>query len=109
MEGEENIELELSIDELADVALGINHAQGFDLNVDLHLVDVDDVAPPTVKLSDVKCHASLLSDFLLDNSLHFGVNIILSFQKLVGNLEKMTIANLGRQHHRSLNSYFKNS
>ena len=28
-------------------------------------VDVDDVAPPTIKLSDAKCHASLLSSFLL--------------------------------------------
>jgi hypothetical protein len=48
MEGEDIIELELSIDELVDAALGINHAQGFDPNVDLHLVDVDDVAPPTI-------------------------------------------------------------
>ena len=48
MEGEEIIEQELSIDELVDAALGINHAQGFDLNVDLHLVDVVDVAPPTI-------------------------------------------------------------
>ena len=58
-------------------------------------------------LSDAKRHASLLLNFLLDNSLHFGVNEIVSFQKLVGNLDKMTIANLGRQHHSSLNSYFK--
>ena len=36
MEGEEIIELELSIDELVDAALGINHPQGFSLNVDLH-------------------------------------------------------------------------
>jgi hypothetical protein len=92
-----------------DVALGVNHAQGFDPNVHMHLVDVDDVAPPTVKPSDAKYHASLLSNFLLDNSLHFGVSEIISFQKLVGNLEKMIIANLGRQHHRSLNSYFKSS
>ena len=98
MEGEEIIELELTIDELVDAALGINYAQGFDLNVDLHSVDVDDVAPPTVKLSDAKCHVLLLSNFLLDNSLHFGVNVIISFQKLVGNLDKMIIANLGRQH-----------
>jgi len=89
--------------------LGINHAQGFDLNVDLHSVDMDDVAPPIVKLSDAKHRASLLYNFLLDNSLHFGVNEMISFQKLVGNLEKMTVANLGRQHHRSLNSYFKSS
>jgi hypothetical protein len=25
----------------------INYAQGFDRNVDMHSVDVDDVAPPT--------------------------------------------------------------
>jgi hypothetical protein len=74
MKGEEIIELEVtqvSIDELVDVALGINYAQGFELKVDLHAVDVDDVAPPTIKLSDAKRHASLLSNFLLDNSLHF--------------------------------------
>ena len=44
MKGEETAELELSLDELVDVALDINYAQGFDLNVDLHSVDVDDVA-----------------------------------------------------------------
>ena len=38
------------------------------------LVDVDDVAPPTVKLSDAKRHASMLSSFLLENSSYFGVN-----------------------------------
>ena len=61
----ENIELELSPDELVDVALGTNSAQDYDLNVELVSVNVDDVAPPTVKLSDVKHHASLLSSFLL--------------------------------------------
>ena len=91
----------MSTHELVDAALGINHAQGFDLNVDLHSVDVDDVAPPTLDLSDAKRYASLLFDFLLDNLLHFGVNEIISFQKLVENLDKMTIANLDRQHERS--------
>jgi hypothetical protein len=92
-----------------DVDLGINYAQGFDLNVDLHSVDVDDVAPPTIKLSDAKRHALLLSNFLLKNSLHFGVNKIINFHKLVGNLDKMIVANLRRQNQRSLNSYFKSS
>jgi hypothetical protein len=92
-----------------DVALGNNYAQGFDLKVDLHSIDVDDVAPPTVKLSDAKCHASFLSNFLLNNSLHFGVNEIISFLKLIGNSNKMTVANLGRQHQRYLNSYLKSS
>jgi hypothetical protein len=97
MEGEEIIELEVSTNELVDVVLGINYAQGFDLNVDLRSVDVDDIAPPTVKFSDAKHHASLLSKFLLDNSLHFGVDEIISFQKLVGNLDKTTVANLRMQ------------
>jgi hypothetical protein len=51
----------------------------------------------------------MLSSFLKENSLYFGVNEIISFQKLFGNLDKMTVANLGRQHQRSLNSYFKSS
>jgi hypothetical protein len=48
MEREEITELELSTDELVDVAFGINYPQGFDLNVHMHSIDVDDVAPPTV-------------------------------------------------------------
>ena len=95
MEGEEIIELELSTNEsMVDVVLGINYAQGFDLNV----------APPTIKLSDGKRHASLLSNFLLNNSLNFGVNEVISFQKLVGNLDKLVVANLRRQHQKSLTS-----
>ena len=35
---------------------------------------------------------------VFNNSLYFGVNEISSFQKLVGNLDKMTVANLSRQH-----------
>jgi hypothetical protein len=65
MEGKEIIELELRTNELVDVALGINHAQGFDLNVDLHSIDVDDVVAPTLKLSYAKCHALLLSNFFI--------------------------------------------
>ena len=78
--------------------MNIIYGQSLDLNVDLHSVDVDDVAPPTIKLSDAKHHASLLSNFLVDSSLHFGANEMISFQKLIGSLNKMTIANLGRQH-----------
>jgi hypothetical protein len=57
MEGEEITKLELSTDELVDAALGINYAQGVYLNVDMHSVDMDEVAPPTIQLSDAKCHA----------------------------------------------------
>ena len=42
--------------------------KAFDLNVDLHSIDVDDVTPPIIKLSDAKRHASLLSNSLLDNT-----------------------------------------
>jgi len=65
MEGEEITELELSTDELVDAALGVNHAQDFDLNVDLHSVDVDDVAPPTVKLSDALTSCIIVVYFLI--------------------------------------------
>ena len=54
MEGEEVAKLKLSTNELVDVTLGIDYAQGSHPNVDLHLVDVDDVAPPIVKLTDAK-------------------------------------------------------
>jgi hypothetical protein len=64
MKGEEITELGLSIDELVNAALRINYAQGCNLNVDMHSIDVDDVAPPIVKLSDAKHHASLLFNFL---------------------------------------------
>ena len=44
---------------------------------------------------DAKHHASLLSSFLLENSLYFGVNEIISFQKVVGNLDKKDSCSLG--------------
>ena len=53
---------------------------------------------------DAKHYASLLSSFLLESSVYFGVNENIGFQKLVGNSHKMIIANLGRQHHESLHS-----
>ena len=78
--------------------------------VDLRSIDVDDVGPPTIKLRDAKHHASLTSSSLSETSLNSGVNEIINFQKLVGNLDKMTIANLGRQCTLEiLNSYSKNS
>jgi hypothetical protein len=48
IQGEEITELGLSTDELVDDALGINYAQGFDLNVELHSINVNDVASPTI-------------------------------------------------------------
>ena len=70
---------------------------------------MDNVDPPTVKVSDAKGHASLLSNFLLENLLYFGVNEIINCQTLLGNFNKMTVVNSGMQHRRSLDSYFKSS
>ena len=41
-------------------------------------MDMDDVASSTVKLIDVRHHASLLSSFLLENCLDFGINEFIS-------------------------------
>ena len=66
LQREEIIELGLSTDELADATLGTNSTQDFDLSVDLDSIDMNDVAPPKIKLSDAKFHASLLSSSLLE-------------------------------------------
>ena len=62
-----------------------------------------------INIRMLKCHASLLSSSLLESSLYVGVNEIISFQQLVKHLDNMTITNLGRQHHRSSDSYSKSS
>ena len=51
----------------------------------------------------------MLYSFLVENSLYFGVNKIISFPKLIWIFAKTTIANLGKQHQRSLDSYIKSS
>jgi hypothetical protein len=68
IERKEITHLKFSINELVDVALEINYAQSFDLSVDLHSIDENDVTPPTIKLGDAKRHASFLSNILSDNS-----------------------------------------
>ena len=54
MEGEDITKLDLSTNELVDVALETNYVQDFDLNVDLDSIYVNDVASRIVKLSDAK-------------------------------------------------------
>lgn len=56
--------------ELVDAVLGINNAEGFDFNVNLHLVHLDDVFSRTILKR--QRYASLLSNFLLDNLFHLG-------------------------------------
>ena len=65
---------------LVNAILGSKYAEDFDRNIDLQSLYMDDVAPPTLKLSDAKLHASFSSSFLLHSSLQFGVNGINSFQ-----------------------------
>ena len=48
------------------------------------------------KCSDAKHHAPLLSSF--SEVFIFSVNEFFSYQKLLENLVKMTVANLGRLH-----------
>ena len=48
MEEEKITVLELSTNELVNVALGTNYAQAFVLNVDLDSINMNDVAPPIV-------------------------------------------------------------
>jgi hypothetical protein len=60
--------------------LGTNSTQAFDLNVDIDSLDVDDVVPPALKLNDANRHASLLSSFLLDNSLYLVSTKLLIFR-----------------------------
>ena len=47
------------------------------------------------------------SDSCSESSLYFGVDEIISFQTIIGGLDKMAVAKLGRQWHRSLDSYLK--
>jgi hypothetical protein len=54
--------------------------------------------PPLPSMLLNAMHRCCLYSLLLQNSLYVGVNEIISFQKLVGNSDTMTVANLGRQH-----------
>ena len=62
-------------------------------------------------LSDAKRHTSLLPSFLISNLLYVGVDEIIGFKKLVGDLDMITIPNVSRQHSKSsffllLNAHF---
>jgi hypothetical protein len=82
MDGEDLIEEELNNTELIDMALEVVEASpsNLDLNVD-PIPNVDDQPPPIVKLTDVRHHASMLSHFLLNNSINFSVQDAINFQK----------------------------
>jgi hypothetical protein len=110
MDGKDLIEEELTNIELVDMALGVVEASPSNLylNVD-PISDVDNQSPPIIKLSDVRHHASMLSHFLLDNSLNFSIHDVTNFQKVLGKLDKIGVANLNRQQQGTLDSYFRSS
>jgi hypothetical protein len=100
MNGEDLIEEELSNIELVDMALEVVEASpsNLDLNVD-PIPNVDDQPPTIVKLTDAQHHASMLSHFLLNNSINFSIIVqdVTNFQKVLGKLDKMGVANFNRQ------------
>jgi hypothetical protein len=108
MDGEDLIEEELTNTKLVDMALEVVEASpsNLDLNVD-PIPNVDDQPPPIAKLTDMRHHASMLSHFLLKNSVNFIVQDVTNFQKVLEKLDKMGVANLNKQQQRILNSYFK--
>jgi hypothetical protein len=102
MDGKDLIEEELINTELVDVALEVVEASpsNLDLNVD-PIPNIDDQPPPIVKLTNVQHHASMLSHFLLNNSINFSVQDVTNFQKVLGKLDKMGVANLNKQQQRT--------
>ena len=88
MDGKDLIEKELTNIELVDMALEVVGASpsNLDLNVD-PIPNVDDQLTPIVKLIDAWHHASMLSHFLLSNSVNFSVQDISNFQKVLGKLD----------------------
>ena len=110
MDGEDFIEEELTSIELVNMALEVVEASPSNLvlNVD-PIPNVGDQRPPIVKLTDTQHHASMLSHFLLNNSVNFSVQDVTNFQKVLRKLDKMGVANHNKQQQRTSNSYFRSS
>ena len=88
----------VSVVELIDMALIVTKASTLSLDLNLHpVLDIDDQLALIVKLNDTQHHASMLSHFLLNNSLYFGVLNIISFQNILTKLHKKNVANLNKQ------------
>ena len=102
------IEDELINTKLIDMALEVVKAlpSNLDLNVD-PILNVDDQPPLIVKLTNARHHASTLFHLLLNNLVNF--QDVTDFQKVLGKLDKVGVANLNKQQQRTLDSYFKSS
>ena len=93
MVGEECIEAEYGTNDLVNLAFenGLTTAHDFDSNTEV--VDVDDQPLPVVRLSTAQHHAQMLFYFIMDNSQDFNAHDVMEFEKILGRLRKMTIAN----------------
>jgi hypothetical protein len=100
IDGEDLIEEELTNINLVDMALEVVEASSsnLDLNVD-----------PIPNVDDQLLSFLMLSHFLLNNSINFSIQDVTNFQKVLGKLNKMGVANLNKQQQRTLDSYFKSS
>jgi hypothetical protein len=98
MDGEDFIEEELINIKLIDMALEVVEASpsNLDLNVD-PIPNVDDQPLPIVKLTNGWHHAPILSHILSNNLVKFCVHDVTNFQKVLGKLGKMGVANLNKQ------------
>jgi hypothetical protein len=96
MDRKDLIEEELINIELIDMALEVVKASpsNLDLNVD-PIPNADDQPPPIVKIIDARHHASMLFHLLLNNLVNF--QDIIDFQKVLGKLDKVGVANLNKQ------------
>jgi len=104
--GEECIEAEYGTNDLVNLAFENGLTMAHDFNFNTEVVNVDDQPPPVVRLSATQHHAQVLSHFSMDNSQDFNVHDVMEFEKILGRLRKMTIANRGRHHQRTLETYF---
>jgi hypothetical protein len=65
--------------ELVDMALEVVEASPSNLDLNVVPIPNDDQSPPIVKLPDARHHASMLSHFLLNNSINFSVQGVSNF------------------------------
>jgi acetoacetate decarboxylase len=82
MDGEDLIGEELTNTKLVDMALEVVETSPSNLDLNANPIpNVDDQPPPIVKLSNARHHVSMLSHFLLNNSVNSSVQDVTSFKK----------------------------
>lgn len=94
---------EYSTNKLVSIALenGLSTLHDFDLNINSG--DVDQ-STHVVRLLNAQHYAQILSHFIMNNSTYIDIHIVIEYGKLLRRFRKMTIANSGRQHLRTLHN-----